>query len=404
VRRWLPILLIVLLLILALSPGGRRFGESLILLADVWMIGRGGSGTDAGARPESIRYEGPGGAPRVADLFCAGERPPLARLLLAHGLVETGKDDERLRALGRAFARHRFLVLVPDFPGMRELRAGTEDIDEVRAAIDALNDLESCAVRIRPPDRAGRQASWLPTGVVGISYSSGPVLLALDRTPAGAEFAVLFGGYYDLSEVILYLTTGRHRDEGIEEDGETLPQGRWVLLSANAATVADAEDERSLREIARRRIADPEAEIGELADSLKPSSRRVLELLTNSDPERFDALFEHTTPALRQVVHRLSPSRVLSRPLAVDLYLLHGRSDAVIPYSQSLKLRRQLPAAGTVRLVLLGGFQHARAEGAERGSWLASAARHPLDSVRLIGVISEVLSHRAARPKSRTGS
>jgi hypothetical protein len=400
-KRWLAVFLsivLALLILLAVSPGGRRFGESLILLADVWMIGRGDPGTDEGVHPRSIRYAGPGGSQRVADLYCDGSRRPGGRLLLAHGLVDTGKDDARLRALGRAFARHRFLVLVPGFPGMRALRAGTEDIDEVRAAIDALNDLESCGDEPRPQDPAGAEARRLPTGVVGISYSSGPALLALDRTPPGAEFAVLFGGYYDLADVILFLTTGRHRDEGIEEDGEILPQGRWVLLSANAATVADADDERILREIARRRIADPKADIGELSGSLRPPARGVLDLLTNTDPDRFDALFDRTAPALRRVVRRLSPSKALSRPVDPDLYLLHGRSDTVIPYSQSLKLRRELPAAGRVRLVLLGGFRHARAEGAEKRSWYASALRHPLDSVRLIGIISDVLAHRAEIP------
>jgi alpha-beta hydrolase superfamily lysophospholipase len=368
----------------ALGPPGRIVLEGLVFLADVWALGDEPPAAGGTARG-TVRYAGPDGGPRVADLYCDPVARPGARLVLVHGLVETGKDDARLRALGGALARHRFLVVVPDLPGMRALRIGRGDVDEVRAAL--------AAARAAPDCGAG---PGLPLGVVGFSYSAGPALLALDGERPPAEFALLFGGYYDLREVLLFLTTGRHRDRGVEREGEMLPEGRWVLLSANADRIAEPEDRAALEAISRRRRADPGAPIGAAAGGLGPAARAALDLVENTDPDRFDALFARLDAGLRAEIDALSPARALSEPLRVDLLLLHGRADAIVPYTQSLKLRRGLRTTGRVRLVLLGGFRHARPERDDGESWWDVALRHPADSARLLAVLTDLLGRRVA--------
>jgi alpha-beta hydrolase superfamily lysophospholipase len=373
----------------ALSPGGRLLVESLDLLADIWSIGQVRE-AGAASRPLPIAYDGPRSEGRVADLYCPPQGPPAARLLLVHGLIDTGKDDARLGALGRAFSRHRFLVMVPDLPGMRALRADPADIEEVRAALRALVRGAVCpAARPGEPDRVPA------AGVVGFSYSCGPVLLALDGGEPRADFAVLFGGYHDLEEVVRFLTTGRHRDRGVEFEGEAIPEGRWVLLGANAGTIGDPADRASLEAIARRRRRQPEAGIEDLAASLGPAARAALDLLANTDPGRFEDLLRRVDPGLRRALRELSPAHRLSGPLDADLYLLHGRGDAIVPYTQSLALRRAVRSTGEIRLALLGGFRHARPREADDGG-LPTALRHPGDSLRLLGILREVLSWRDA--------
>jgi hypothetical protein len=400
-RRWLPALAIVLLLAgigYGLSPGGRLLTESLALLVEIWSVGQEAT-AGARERPLLSSYAGPGGSPRVADLYCPAGEAPLARLLLVHGLVEAGKDDARLQALGRAFSRHRFLVMVPDLPGMRALRAGPGDIEEARWALEALSDVTACdgapAAAGSGLSAAGPGGRRPVIGVAGFSYSCGPVLLALDGAAKRADFAVLFGGYHDLEEVVRFLTTGRHRDRGVEHAGEAIPEGRWVLLGANASALGDPADRAALEAIARRRRQRPGAAIDDLAGGLGEGARAALDLLANDDPERFDALLRAVDPALRRSLADLSPSRRLSGPIDADLYLLHGRSDAVVPYTQSLALRRSVRARGELRLALLGGFRHARPRDPDAGG-LAAALRHPADSFRLLGILRAVLAHRAA--------
>lgn len=387
-RRWARVLALLLLLLtvgITLSPRGRSFAEAVTLLADVWAIDGGGlRGEPVGKR--EIVYSGPGGAPRRADLYCSDTAPPRGRLLLVHGLVETGKDDSRLRALGTALARRQFLVMVPDFPGMRALRAGREDIIEVRVALSELRRRGDCD--------AGGEPRTLETGVVGFSYSSGPVLLALDDPDVRADFAILFGGYYDLTEVILFLTTGRYREGGVDASGEILPQGRWIMLEANASAIAEPRDRAALIDIARRRRREPEADLDRLVEPLGPAARAALELVTNTDPARFQSLLENTPQELRDLLADLSPSRSLKGPIDVDLFLLHGRGDLVVPYTQSLALQRGVRVSGTVRLALLGGFQHVRPADSEERSWWSKALSNPADSIRLLFMIEEILARR----------
>jgi pimeloyl-ACP methyl ester carboxylesterase len=387
-RRYLPPLLLLALLlslVYALGPGGRRLAESIELVADVW--GLGGAPPRRGA--QGVMYAGPGDARRSADLYCDPAAPVETRLLLVHGLVEAGKYDARLEALGAALARHRFLVLVPDFPGMKALRVGREDIEEVRRALAALEKYDHCPGGEAPP----RGSPPATLGAVGFSYSSGPVLLAIDTRPSPVDFAVLFGGYDDLVEVIRFLTTGRFRDEGREREGEALLEGRWIVLGANANAFPDPADREALRAISIRRRADPAAGIADLASRLGPAARSALDLLANTDPGRFDALLARIDPGLRALLDDLSPARRLAQPIGADLYLLHGRSDAIVPYTQSLALARTVRATGTVRLALLGGFRHARPLGKGVPGWLATL-EHPGDSIRLVGILSELLAYR----------
>ena len=408
-RRWSPFILVAVLLALlagVLSPSGRRCIEAISLLFDVWSLTRE---SGAAAAPwATIAYDGPDGQDRQADLYCDPAFPPGARLLLAHGLVEAGKDDARLRALGHAFARHRFLVMVPDYPGMRALSVGRGDIDEVAASIEAARRISACPPGGAPPGvpvgagpsvGAGRPAE-LATGVVGFSYSSGPVLLALGRKEAAqpGDFAVLFGGYGDLIEVVRFLTTGGTRDTGSGEGAEALPEGRWIVLQANADALAAPSDRVALKEIGRLKRQAADADIDALAGSLSPAGKAVLDLFANSDPEHFDALLRDVDPDLRATLEALSPVRSLRRPLDTDLFFLHGRSDAIVPFTESLKLQRMIRTSGTVRLALLGGFRHARPQDDRRSPVWESALRHPSDSARILAILEDILGRRRKNP------
>jgi hypothetical protein len=236
--------------------------------------------------------------------------------------------------------------------------------------------------------------------VVGFSYSAGPVLLALDRERRArpGDFAILFGGYDDLVEVVRFLTTGRYRDLGTDYGGEAIAEGRWILLQANADAVAAPSDGAALLEIGRLKRRAPDADIGALAASLGPSGRAVLDLFTNTDPGRFDALYGQVDPALRETLDALSPGKSLERPLDVDLFLLHGRSDAIVPFTESLKLGRSLRTKGAVRVVLLGGFRHARPQDDRGlGVW-GTVARYPADSARILAILQDILARRREGP------
>ncbi len=129
----------------------------------------------------------------VADLY----RPsaPRGALLLVHGLSRAGRRHPDLVRLARLLARHHRLVLVPHFDGLAAFRLSGREVAEVRAALRAL-------------------AAQSPSiGLAGLSFGAGPALLAAADVPDLALTAS-FGGYADLRDVILYLTTGIHQFGG----------------------------------------------------------------------------------------------------------------------------------------------------------------------------------------------
>ena len=132
----------------------------------------------------------------AADLYLPGE-PSRATVLLIPGAAEEGKDDPRLVAFATTLARARFIVLVPDFPSLRELRVNSGNIGEVSDVFSWL-----IAHRVLAP----RQRA----GIIAFSYAVGPVVLAAmhpsirDRV----RFILAVGGYYNLPQVLTFFTTG----------------------------------------------------------------------------------------------------------------------------------------------------------------------------------------------------
>jgi fermentation-respiration switch protein FrsA (DUF1100 family) len=110
--------------------------------------------------------------------------------------------------------------------------------------------------------------------------------------------------------------------------------------------IATLPEERD-REILGRVFLDklPEAE-GELA-GLSPDGRLVVELFRQPTPARVDRIIEELPPATRERLAAISPSRDLER-LRADLYLMHDRSDAYIPFTHSRALAAAAPP-GVVR-------------------------------------------------------
>ena len=113
-------------------------------------------------------------AGQLGDLYLTGETP-LAALLMIPGVTPEGRDDPRLIAFAGSLARHRFLVFVPELPGLREQRVGRDDPAAVTRAVDAL---ATCFSAGSPPR----------LGVVAISYAVGPaVLAALEASAASGS-------------------------------------------------------------------------------------------------------------------------------------------------------------------------------------------------------------------------
>jgi pimeloyl-ACP methyl ester carboxylesterase len=296
---------------------------------------------------ETVTYPG-GGRTMTAYLYQPGGGGAETGIVLVHGVNETGKDDPRIVWLAKLFARVGFSVLTPDFQGFKSLTVRTSDVEELVASVQYLANRRT-VVRTRQ------------VGLVGFSFGAGPTIVAAAdaRLRGRVRFVVSFGGYYDLEDVITFVTTGSYGFDGVHGQMTPNPYTRWIFLRYNLELISDPKDREILREIAEAKAKNPALDEGPLARDLGPQGRAVYDLLTNRDPMRVPVLVAGLGPGIRREIQFLSPARVLPQ-LRAKLFLLHSDPDDYIPVTESMRLAAALQSRGNVRLVLLRSFDHVR--------------------------------------------
>jgi dienelactone hydrolase len=279
-----------------------------------------------------------------ADLYVpkgGGKHPAL---LIVHGVNPTGKDDEQIVLLAKNLARAGFLVLVPDFEGMKELRIRRYDVEDVVQSFLYLM----------------REKNARPGGsMMGISYGAGPMLLAAadGRVSDRVATVVTFGGYADLRSVLRFSLTGSYEYGG--HSGYQRPDSslRWMFLYRNMDVLGPDVERDTLRKIIERRSRFETAEAAALAKTLGPEGRAVYAFLRNTEGPRFAVLYENLPVSLREYVHYLSPVRVVDR-IKASFIIVHGMEDYSIPYTESLRLADTIGDPERVHVALLPQFMH----------------------------------------------
>ena len=348
-RRWLRHALVVINL-LVLTGCTPRLGdtEAALALEDI-VAGSGHSRLKAQTpRPsrKTLQYE-IDGRHYTADIYLSPQGVR-AGIVLVPGVVPGGKDDKRLVELAYTLARMNFAVLTPDLKDLRHYRVRRKNVREVA---DAFRYLVS-----RP--------EWAPqghAGIAGFSYGAGPVLLAaLD--PAIREqvrFVMTLGGYYDLRSLVTYLTTGYFREDADSRWQYRQPNAyiKWAFTRSNADLLENPGDRALLRDLSDRLSDEDKADVDLSPASLALEGRALYALLVNEDPSRVNALIDRLSPRMRHELEGLDPSAHDVAMIKAQVILLHGRSDTMIPFTESVTLARTLPP-GQVSLFLIDGFAH----------------------------------------------
>ncbi len=299
-------------------------------------------------RRETVSYGGDSAGVFAGDLYVPGEQgePGRAGMVLVPGVARKGKDNPRLVAFATTLARARFTVLVPDLPRLRELRVGPEDAVPIAAAARYLE---------------GRMAGRGGVGMTAISYAVGPALLALFE-PGMVEkvdLVLAIGGYYDMTAVITFITTGYYRDEesGAWRHRRANEYGKWAFLRGNAGRLDSAADGDVLVQMAERKLDHSGAYVDDLVARLGPEGRSVHALLVNHNPERVAALMAALPPRIAKDITALDLARRDLALLGVRFVLVHGRDDPIIPETESMALTRAL-GPGRGELFVLDSLDH----------------------------------------------
>jgi fermentation-respiration switch protein FrsA (DUF1100 family) len=256
----------------------------------------------------SIR--GPAGAPPLAaDLYVSPSLLRPSGLVLVHGITPRGKADPQLRTAAELLARAGWAVAVPTIDGLTALRLRPDDAGTVTGAARAL-----------------LAQGYRPVAMLGISLGAAPTLSAAGEPELAPSLSAVLtlGGYASSRELLRYTLTG-------------------------AYAFGDARGRRPVDEDGIARFARANADLVE---------RGSRSLVDNRDPDKVDRLIDALPEDTRQLLDALSPELDLPR-IRVPLFLIHGRGDRTVPFTESLRLDRRARAAGRpVRTIIVGALGH----------------------------------------------
>ncbi len=358
----------------ACSPG--RAIESTFVLSDM-AAGTGSSylkrsTPEPERRPIAYLVEG---RHRSGDLYSPGEQST-ASVVVVPGVTPDGKDDPRLVAFATTLARARFEVLVPEIGSLRALKVSSADAQDVADAVR----------------RLANEHTW-NIGIIAFSYAVGPAILAaLDPDiHHRIRFIVAVGGYYDLEAAVTFFTTGFYRADPTAPWRYHAPNeyGRWVFARSNADRLSSLADRETLLKIADRKMADPSADVDNLAAALGSEGTAVYGLLVNRVPERVPGLIAALPESVQSDMRSLDLSRRNLLPLAGRLVLIHGRDDAIIPFQESVRLAEIVPRS---ELYLVDSLAH-----------VDLGPSGFFDTLRLVRAVYRVLQERDALEQGASG-
>jgi hypothetical protein len=318
-----------------------------------------------------------------------GSTRPLPGWVTLHGITRPGRSHPTLLRFVRALAASGSAVLVPEIRAWRDMLLAPEEAAGVlRASVLDLADRREVA-----PGRLG---------VMGFSFG-GPQALLAGADPVvrpHLKAVASFGGYCDLERALRFLFTGEHEWQGRCYRNDPDPYGRWVaggnLLPRARGYEGTEEVAEALMSLAKAagdlQIASWDAQFdarkSELETGLSPAQKALFRVFAPGQGEEIPhEMVETLVPALAEAARGASPLFDLaSQPpdLGASVYLIHGRQDRLIPFTETLRLQERLAPGKVGGVFLTGLFGHSTRDG--RGQRVRELGEQ-LHFLRLISVL-----------------
>ena len=243
-----------------------------------------------------------------------GERHPA--IMIVNGATPVGNDNAATRQFGVTLARAGYLVMLPQFPFLKEGRLDDDAPRVVDAAFAYLRAL---------PETRGHTV-----GAFGASVGAGIMLAAAGSQPslARADHLTVLGGYFDLYTYVASVASRSQPASGAVAPWEPSVEASERIPPAIVAAMPDDGDKQKVR--AALAATTYQAAI----DGLRSVSARG-----------------------RAVLDRLSPSTVWAN-IAPPVFWIHDPDDAYEPLAEAYAAEAAT-RAGRFRLVVPRLVQHA---------------------------------------------
>ncbi len=344
-------------------------------------------------------------AVQVLDTTCLRDGQALPALLLRparlhgrvpawivlHGLTWHGVRHPALLRFASALAASGHMVFIPEISEWTRLHVTPAlTIPTIRASAHTL--------ALRSDVDADR------IGIFGFSFGAtqGLVAAADPDVAAHVRALVAWGGYTELPRLVHFGLTGEHELDGVRERIEPDPYGRWMFGGNYLTSIPGYEDmsavAAALMQLARAAgrsgvfAGDPMHEPlkRRLAEPLQARERAVYELFApTTEHHDLGAASELAAALARTIVAQdplMDPGETFGR-VQVSVQLAHGRDDRLVPYTETLRMRRRLPPHRLRHCTITSLFAHSG--GTEPNLGPVGLVR---ESARFLAVLNRILT------------
>jgi acetyl esterase/lipase len=295
--------------------------------------------------------------PRVENLDIDGVPVELVRppgkgpwpgFVFVNGAHPLRRREPIVQRVARGLARAGFLVLVPDLPGLGEGTLTPRTLDATLRVVE-------WAARSQDVED-GRVA------LCGASTGAALALLVAERTDIAPSLSVVGSicPFADLEKMICLATTRSYDEGGHRGTYATAILLRRVVARSMLAALPEGAEQTELLERAGDVLQDDRDALDALRavdlERLSPDARAVVELLTNTDCDRFPELYRAAPDPVHSLVELLSPVR-RAASVRARVQLAVPPLDPYFPPGETRALQAALP---NVRVTVSGTLDHTR--------------------------------------------
>jgi len=265
-------------------------------------------------------------------------------IVVVHGMHELGINEPRLVGFARALAASGFFVMTPLVPGIAEFRVEGESADVIGTAAQSF----------------ARELNVPKVGVLAISFSGGLALLAASDPQYAPSIAWIasVGGYYDLTHVLRFFATGEAvRPDGAVEHLSPHEYGALVVLHDEPEGFFSPHDAPIAREALKLLITGHGKASEELTQKMTPAGRQIMQDIYHKQRAGLTPAILAEIDKRREQLAAASPAGRL-KFIRVPVLLLHGSDDSIIPPSELLWLKRDIPQEYLVAALVTPAIAH----------------------------------------------
>ncbi|HEY7623695.1 MAG TPA: hypothetical protein VIA63_01575 [Candidatus Limnocylindria bacterium] len=348
-RRHLVLVLVIVAIAVLWRPLLRPLGGGAVLILDIYSSALWDRNVAAYVTPPPRIEDGvePVGVDRMrVTWWIPGWGATHPTVMLVNGATAKGNDDPETRRLAEALARAGYMVMLPEFPFIRD------GVLERRAT--AVLDAAFARALMRP------EAHGMRVGAFGFSVGGGMLLAAASRSGslATASYVGALGAYYDLYAYLASVLSLTQRHGKVSEMWDADAEVRVRLPVAAAQALADAADRdfviAELNATQGRLTGDPPSRLGAEASALWRA-------LSATDYDQALLRLHELPASLREVFDELSPKTSWSA-LRPAVFWVHDTGDRFEPVSEA-ETAAATPHAGPTRFQRTALLSHAAALG-----------------------------------------